>query len=122
VFGPEPHEDKQESQKPRRVEGVVPLFANFGRGRLRRMSRRLPLLVGVIVALLGWAAVALGGPSLGENRAEACGVPFEEEPVGYTLDWALWPPGATTCEWSGPPGSSEQSERRPRGSFRPPGR
>lgn len=69
------------------------------------MTRRLPLLVGLFVGLVGWAAVALGGPSLGENRAEACGVPFEEEPVSYSLDWALWPPGATSCEWSGPAGS-----------------
>ena len=68
------------------------------------MARSLPLLVGALLALIGWARVAIGGIPFSGERLEECRVPLVEG-VSYSSELALWPPGATRCEWAGPGGS-----------------
>jgi hypothetical protein len=64
-----------------------------------RVPGRFPLLVFVVVAVAGWAAVAVGALQLEPD--EQCGRTLPETST-YSFELALWPPGATRCEYTTP--------------------
>jgi hypothetical protein len=70
------------------------------------MAHRLPLVVAVTVAVLGFGYVWVGGLPFEPSFDELCGtVP---EGAGYSTEWALSPPGATRCVATLPDGATRE--------------